>query len=264
MKQQFRRLFVLAMTSLLFLVAESASAEEWEWTIAPYIWASDVELDLAINGSPVLEGDISAKDLIDKTDAAFMGHFEGRKGHWGMYFDSIFLKLSDDTLIPVGPGGPILGDLGAEAGMKLKLYELAGVYRFGDLDAATSFDLITGLRVVDLEVDVALTLPGPAMNRVEISTSPTKTDLLIGGRLIGNFSERWHWVLRSDYSFGGTQGTFNAMALVGYTFGQSGLFSLDLGYRYMSLDMKGTTARRAEARSKIKMSGPVLGFVFRF
>lgn len=42
--------------------------------------------------------------------------------------------------------------------------------------------------------------------------------------------------MRGDFSFAGTKGRVNALASAGYSFGENGLFSLDLGYRYMSVE----------------------------
>ena len=55
-----------------------------------------------------------------------------------------------------------------------------------------------------------------------------------------------------------------SLATVGYTFGESRLFTLTAGYRYMSIEIKGMTARGNPSAADIDMSGPLLGFVFSF
>jgi hypothetical protein len=82
-------------------------------------------------------------------------------------------------------------------------------------------------------------------------------------RLVGEFSERWHYKLRADIAGGGTEGTINGLAAVGYTFGQTGLFSLDLGYRYMNIELKDGDADET-VKTDITMSDPVVGFIFNF
>jgi hypothetical protein len=245
-------------------IAEAQNEDAWEWTIAPYLWASDVGLDLTVNNETSIGGDAAFKDLLDKVDSVFMGHFEGRKGRWGMYFDMIYLDLSDSKTMSVGPGGPILGDFVADAGMTMKLYDAGGIFRLSEAAAPTQFDLLAGIRYIDVDVDTFLSLPGPAMNTVEIATGPSETDLMLGARVIGKFADRWHWALRGDFSFGGTEGTYNGLASMGYTFGESRLFTLTAGYRYASIDIDGKTQRGNPASTNIKMSGPILGFVFNF
>jgi hypothetical protein len=256
--------FSCALALIAILTAGPAQAGDWDWTVAPYLWASGVKLDQTVNGNPVIGGDASFKDVLDKVDSVFMGHFEARKGSWGFYADTIYMDLGESKTFAVGPGGPILDDFTADAGLKMKLYDFGGFFRFGDPAAAVTFDLLAGVRYIDADVDLMLTFPGPALDPVDIRTKPSETDMMLGGRLIGRFAERWNWGLRGDFSFGNTDGTVNALAVVGYTFGQSGLFSMDLGYRYMSIDLSGKTRRGLPSGSDIKMSGPVLGFIFQF
>ena len=245
-------------------IAEAQDADAWEWTIAPYLWASDVGLDLTVNDDTNLGGEAAFRDIMDKVDSVFMGHFEARKGRWGMYLDTIYLDLGESKSVPVGPGGPILDDLQADAAMKMKLYDAGALYRLREPGDDLQFDLLAGVRYIDVDIDLDLVLPGPAMREVDISTGPSETDLMLGARLIGRFADRWHWGLRGDYSFGGTEGTYNGLASVGYTFGESRLFTLTAGYRYMSIDIDGTTQRGNPAEADITMSGPLLGFIFNF
>jgi hypothetical protein len=243
---------------------EAQDQGQWQWTVAPYLWASDVSLDLTINDDTNLGGDAAFKDILDKVDSVFMGHFEGRKGRWGMYVDTIYLDLSDSKSVAVGPGGPILGDLAVDAAMKMKLYDAGGLYRLREPGDVLQFDLLGGVRYIDVDVDALLTLPGPALNTVDISIGPSETDVMLGARLISRFAERWHWAVRADLSFGGSEGTYNGLATMGYTFGRSGLFTLTAGYRFMSIEIDGTNPRGAPTAADITMSGPLLGFIFNF
>jgi hypothetical protein len=246
------------------LIAPTANADSVEWTIAPYLWASGVSLDLTVNDDMTIGGDAAFKDLVDKLDTAFMGHLEGRKGRWGMYLDTIYLDLSDRTLVSVGPGGPILGDLEADASMKMKIYDAGGLYSLSQPGAGVQVDLLGGIRYIDVDIDALLTLPGPIGNRIDVKSGPSETDLMLGARAIGRFAQRWHWALRGDVSMGGSEGTYNGLATVGYTFGESDLFTLTLGYRYMSIEMDGMSQRGRPTDADIVLSGPVLGFVFKF
>jgi len=260
------KLKTIALALLLSFagLAEAQGSEDWQWTVAPYLWASDVGLDLTVNNDITIGGDADFKDLLDKVDTVFMGHFEGRKGRWGMYLDMIYLDLSDSSTLSVGPGGPILGDLTADAGMKMKLYDAGGIYRLREPGDDIQFDLLAGVRYVDVDVELDLVLPGPGMMPVDIRTGPSETDLMLGARLIGFFADRWHWALRGDFSFGGTEGTYNGLATMGYTFGESRLFTLTAGYRYMSIEIDGVTTRGNRTTAETTMSGPVVGFVFDF
>jgi hypothetical protein len=240
---------------------------EVEWQIAPYLWAADVGADVTINNDPVLGTTVPFSDLVDKLDSALMLHVEGRgsESDIGGFFDLISMDLSDSNIIPVGPGGPILGDLVTTAALSMSLYEGAVTFRFGDLDIDRFvLDIFGGIRYVDVDIDARITLPGPAGTVINRSIAVSELDGLMGVRAIGKMSDRWHYRLRGDYSAFGTEGTVNLLATIGYTFGQTGLFSMDFGYRYLTMELADNLSNGATSSSDISFSGPAVGFVFSF
>lgn len=250
----------------IVLLTTPAVAGAAEWIIAPYLWATDVKLDASINDAGI-GGEVDFKDLLAKTDFAFMGHFEGRDEHWGGFLDVIHLDVSDTRTTELGPGGPILGTATFDASLTLDLYEAAILYRFGNAERAAGsyeMDLFAGARTVQMEAPAEITIvtiqPQPIVLQGTLDES--KTDFLFGGRLVGYFNERWSWNIRADYSAGGSEGIFNTHAMIGYTFGK-GLFTLNGGYRYMDLSLKGDV-QGSETKTDIRLSGPILGFVFSF
>jgi len=254
----------LTLVTILGLTPQQSSADGIDWTIAPYLWATDVGLDVNINGDPVIGTNVPFSDLLDKLDAAFMGHIEMSGEKYGAFADIYYVNLADDAVIPVGPGGPILGDLLVGTDLTLKLYELGGFYRMGSPDPGShAFDFILGVRQIDMDLNLDIVLPGPGANPVNRAIDASETDLFGGVRLIGKFSQKWHYKARADYGSGGTEGTVNALASVGYTFGKTGLFSLDLGYRYLNIELK-NESNGTVTETDTTMSGPLLGFIFNF
>ncbi|MFT5501554.1 MAG: hypothetical protein ACI88G_001691 [Woeseiaceae bacterium] len=257
-------LVTMAIIAVSGLSPRLSNAGEIDWTIAPYFWASDVGLDVAVNSDPILGADVPLKDLIDKLDGVFMGHVEGRGERFGAFVDTIYLSLSDSNVIPTGPGGPILGDLTTDMDLTLKLYELGGVYRIGgDSAGSAAFDVLLGARLVDVDQNLDLILPGPGATPANLSIAISETDVFLGGRLIGKFNDKWHYKARADFGGGGTDGTFNILGAIGYTFGETGLFSLDLGYRYMTIELE-NDRDGTSTETDITLSGPLLGFIFNF
>jgi len=257
-------LITMAIIAISGLSPRPLNAEGIDWTIAPYFWGSGVGLDVTVNDDPVIGTDVPLSDLIDKLDGVFMGHFEGRGERFGVFVDAIYLSLADSNVIPIGPGGPILGDLTTDMSLTLKLYELGGAYRIGDdSPGSAAFDILLAARLVDVDQNLDLILPGPAATPVNLSTAVSETDVVLGARVIGKFTEKWHYKVRADVGGGGTDGTFNVLGAVGYTFGQTSLFSLDLGYRYMTIKLK-NDQNGTRTETDITMSGPLLGFIFNF
>ena len=258
-----RQKVVSVFAAILVMVIATTPSETRaaEWTIAPYLWGPDVSLDAGLgNGGAV----IPLSDLIDKLEMAFMGHVEVRNDKWGGFFDMIYLDLADSTTLDLGPGGPILGELAVDADMTLGLYELGGLYRIGErAPGSAEFDIIFGARQIDIDQGFTLT-PEEGEGPVDVTLlDGSKTDVFVGGRVLGLFNERWGYNLRADVGGGGTDGVFNVFGAVSYTFGETGLFSMNLGYRYMTIK-NSTVIDETPIDVDITLSGPLVGFIFKF
>lgn len=244
-------------------VPGSADAAELEWTIAPYIWGTDVGMDLVVNDEPGLGVEVPFSDVVDKLEMAFMGHAEVRGERFGGFFDMFYADLGDTQTIPLGE--PINDDVVVDAGLKMQIYELGGLYRMGRPDPGkVEVDFLLGGRRLEIDQEFNFTLPGKGGGDESASINVSETDVFAGVRLIGKFNERWGYAARADYGWGGTDGTLNALAAIGYTFGQTGLFTLDLGYRYMTIDLSSSPGDNVTIETEITLSGPVVGLIFNF
>lgn len=257
--------FTLSVTAVTLLALSGMARAQTEWQVAPYLWMADVGLDVAINDRE-LGATVPFSDIVDKLDGAFMIRVEGRSAGSGVggFFDMITLTIRDSSVTPVGPGGPILGDLATSTKLSTGLFDAGVTLRFGDLDVDRFvLDILGGMRYVDMQQDIAITLPGPNETVVTRQIDATEVDLLIGARGLGKLSDRWHYRLRADYSNFGTDGTLNLLAAIGYSFGQTGLFSLDVGYRHLAMELS-NNLEFGSSSSDIEFSGPIVGFVFSF
>lgn len=245
---------VLALTLGTFPAAV-AHAEDWSWSLTPYLWASSVALDLEVGGEPVLGGDAAFGDLLKKTDLAFMAHFEGRRGRHGFFADLIYFDLSDSKGVSVGP--PSLGlEATSASDLGMSIVELGGLWNpSGD---GLGFGLLYGLRLVDVDAEsrFRLALPGQPSTRVRIAD--TLVDGMLGVRYRGELSSRWSYGLRADLSAGGTDGAWNALLLVSYELGSSGKYRLDLAYRYLEMEVEGDGGG-FDRELEIALSGPIVG-----
>jgi hypothetical protein len=243
------------------LAPQSSRAGDLEWTIAPYLWIPAVTSDVTVNDDPVIGPDVPMPNVIDKLQMAFMGHFEGRGERFGAFVDVIYVDLGDSNVIT--PGGPFMGDLAVDSGITIGLYELAGLYRIGRATPGRAeIDIILGARQVEVDQSLSITLPDPSGTVIDMPVDHSGTDVMVGGRVIGKFTEKWGYKIRADYSGGGTEGIVQAFAAVGYTFGQ-GLFTLDLGYRYMNIQLRDDEGG-TKTETDLTMDGPMLGFIFNF
>ena len=67
----------IATLILSVSIGLAGNASAAEWTIAPYVWATDVKFSAKVNDAGI-GGEVDFADLLDKLDTGFMGHFEGR------------------------------------------------------------------------------------------------------------------------------------------------------------------------------------------
>ena len=96
----------------------SCRAEDWRWSVTPYLWAIGSELSTSVD----VPGDAALRfsDLIDKLDFAAQVHLEAHRGRHGLLLDVTNLQLSDRINLAFGNqqdlinphliiGGPTLG-----------------------------------------------------------------------------------------------------------------------------------------------------------
>ena len=237
--------FVLMLTPLI------SAADETEWLVAPYVWLSDITLDQSSGPG----GSISASDLLDKSDAVGMIRVEVARNRWGLTLDYVFLKVSDGVFLP-SPPLPVSIDVIAE--LDTTIVELGGFFRPSGDDHGV--DYLFGFRNLNVDKTLLLT-PGGGGPTERFDSDETFTDVFAGVRYLHRFNDKWDLALRGDYSFGDTEGTLNLLASVGYRFNST--FALNLGYRHLAIEFEDDSSGVAET-TDIEMSGPLLGFLFRF
>ena len=251
---------VVVAWAAVAMAGSKVAAAEWDWLLVPYVWGAGIGLDVEVNDDPVLGGDASFSDLLDKTEIAGMLHFEGRAGKAGFFADAVYMSLADSTTTPPDP--PLLPD-GAEADAELKMgrYEAAGFYRPGG--GEHGLDVLLGVRLVDYDqqVDIERTTPTPASRSFGISDS--FVDGFVGARFGMPFAERFWFQIRGDVGAGDTESSWTANGTVGAWLGKTKKYGLSLGYEHFEMEVEQSDGV-AVIESETEFSGPFGAFVFRF
>ncbi len=240
----------LWMALLLMLAPMASTAAETEWLVAPYVWLSDVTLDQ----SSGVSGGISASDLLDKSDSVGMIRIEAARNRWGFTVDYLWLAVSEGTTLPLPP--PLGLNLIAE--LDIGIAELGGFYRPSGTDSGV--DYLFGVRNINVETTLLAT-PGGGGPTQRFDSDSDFTDVFVGARYLYRINDNWDLNLRGDYSFGDSEGTWNLLTSVGYRFNQT--FALNLGYRHLAIEFENNVSGGV-VTTDIEMSGPFLGFLFRF
>ncbi len=132
------------------------TANNWSFEVTPYLWGAAMTGDVQAANLPRTSVDMSLSDILDVFDFGLMGAFEARKGRLGLYFDAIYIKVSDSaTARRTGPG-PIGATLTATADAKLEQTMLAFAVMYRAVEGNTPVDVLAGVRYTDLEVDASI------------------------------------------------------------------------------------------------------------
>jgi hypothetical protein len=169
--------------------------------------------------------------------------------------DYITLSLADQTTFTANPPFNITIDV--DARLDLEVIELGAFYRpSGEI---SGINYLAGLRYIGSDTTLFLTPSiGPEQRR---DSTAHLTDLYLGARYVHQFGNRWIANIRGDYSVGDTEGTLNLLGSIGFRV--AGPFALQAGYRHAVIEYEETSAGET-VTSEIELSGPFVGFIFRF
>ncbi len=235
--------------------AGPASADDWTYSIEPYLLAASIEGDSGVGrvtGAPV---DLDFSTILDNLDMAAMLHFEAHSGNgWGVVLDYGFMDLSDD----------IFGSRGGVLDARLRQGILEGLLLRQSSGAARNFEYFAGFRWWDNDVDVRLdpaVLPGDATRRVDASW----IDLLVGARWTYPINDRWVARVKGDVGGFGIESDFTSSLSLSAVYAFSERYALDLQYKALWVDYKdGNPGRPGYFRYDTVTHGPIIGFQFNF
>lgn len=116
------------------------SANDWSFSLEPYVWAMGVSGTSGVNGMAAIDIGVNAKKLLQQLNWAVMAQGEVRKGRWGLLADGLYAELSGSGEI-IGSKLYDSGGLEVQQGMA----SLALAYRVID-DRRGFLDFYVGAR----------------------------------------------------------------------------------------------------------------------
>jgi len=213
--------------------------------------------------------DVSAEQILNSLDFAFMGMLHAHNGRWGVFSDLIYLDASADragsrdftignTAIPAGTS--------ASLGLQVKglVWTVAGEYRVLP-DPRLTIDLLGGARLFSLKQELGYAISGslgpmaPAGRAGTLEVKATLWDAIVGakGRMVlGGPGSRWSMPFHVDIGTGESKLTWQAAAGLSYAYSWGELTAL---WRYLDYDMKSGQSIR-----NFHFNGPMLGATFRW
>lgn len=254
-----RSLTLLALaTTLLAGGAATARAGNLKWTITPYAWATDVGVDVKLDGRQVMDETIPVGDLLQDLDTIVQLRLEAQYKAHGVMLDLFDVTLSDQERGVALPRGAGSADLDSDGGMTI--LDLAGIYDpRGDRQGVA---FLYGTRILNerATVDGVFRLnAGPTLNE-SWDTNETYVDALVGVRFSKRFSRSWTWQMQADVSAGGTDYTWSTNPSLTYAFGTTGRYAINAGWRHMHVDFEDGNG----VEPAMSLSGALLGLRLSF
>jgi hypothetical protein len=237
---------LIVATGLPPQVAVADDETTLNWSVTPYLWASQTRLSLELNDQKLGGDTISFNDLLDQLDTAFMVNIEAGKGRWSAFADLTYLQTSDKQQRPV---------FRVESRSDSTLLD-TGV-AFWPHGVGSDLSIIAGLRFSGFDNRYRFFVQDIEVSRTR--DDDDYYDALLGLRYRFEIGERWALLTHADFSLGQSEGTWLLRANLARTVGRSGLNRILFGYQYKHAEYKS-----GELRTKYSYNGPMAGFNFRF
>jgi hypothetical protein len=237
----------------------AAQAEGWQWSVTPYLWATDTGVDVRVRDTTLVDTTIPFEDLLKDIKAVAQFRAEAMHGAHGLALDLFNVALSPETATVNVPG-----DSGAQATIDadigMTIFDLTGVYDPRGDGKGLRFSY--GARLISQreELDASLSMGGNAGPAAHYEADDTYLNALVGVRYTKQISARWSYTLNADIGTGGTDLTWSVGPYVGYSFGDEGQYRLIGGYRHLVVDFKD----EAETDMELTLSGFLVGFRIAF
>lgn len=241
----------------------ASSGDKWEFTIAPYLWAVQINSKVTVKGYSA-DTTTYFSDIVNNLNAGFLGHFEAAKGgRFGFFLDTIYLQLrgDGDFIRTRGPGliQPPTRDLTLTTDAWIveggAFYRLVNCPIAGKPGQAITVDALGGIRYWYIGVNLDTT------SVINPSGNDSWVDPFIGARAQIDLTRKLWFNLRGDVGgFGvGSSFSWNTLGFFGYRFTPA--ITGMLGYRAMYIDYKKSSAR---ARYEETFYGPIAGVSYTF
>lgn len=226
-----------------------AGADEWRFSVAPYLWVASLEVDSSLPDLPPATPP-EVERFETKLTGGFMIAGQAQYGSFGLALDYDWLRLNTKSTSPA----PAFSDVELNSNF---YHWTAALTWLVPTDAAWHVQLLAGARFFTVsgeQVFKAGVLPGFTRN-----SDHTWTDPLLGADVRYTIDDQWFVMGKLLVGgFGsGSNAMVDALGGVGYQFNKS--WSGLLGYRYLREDFE-------QGKFTVNLTGQgfLLGVAYRF
>ena len=230
----------LAIGMIAAFGATTASAQDWDLSLTPYLWGAGIDGTLGI-GPRSADVSVDFEDIVNVLDGAALLRFEAQTDEHGFLVDLTFLSLEESEA---------RGALGGRIGVEIDTLILEGAY-FRALGERHGIEF--GVRYWDFESTLIPTVLQAATSR------RTWTDGFVGFRATFDLSTEWVSLLRVNFGAGGADLSGGLQLDFRRQFERGN--SLDLGLRVLDLDYD-QGDNQAAMGMNIAFQGLTIGYTF--
>ena len=229
-----------ALLAIILFASAPASAQQWDWKLTPYLWATGIDGSASI-GPVSAEASLSFSDVVDILRGGGLVRIETTNNRHGLFGDIAYFRLKDkearDTV-----GGFL------ELKLDALMIETAYFYRLNE-----TYALEFGARYLDIETTL----------RPELLPSATRSsdfvDAIIGFRADFELNAQWDMLFRGNVGGGGTDYSAGLQVDLRRSFSNGN--TLDVGFRAVDIDYK-DNAGLAPVGLDLSMAGLTIGYTF--
>jgi hypothetical protein len=227
----------LVLGSTLFLAAPLATAQEWDWSVTPYLWAAYIKGDAGV-GPVQTDLSVDFGELVDVLDGAALLHVEAQTDDAGYFGDLVYMSVETD-------GGRATTELDTT------------IVELGYLRKTSPIGLEFGIRYwdFDLEIDPATTLPVP--------TAQGESDWFdgfVGVRDVRELNDKWNLTTRVNIGAGGSDFTYGVGVVFGRELSSGSQFVA--GLKLLDIDYDETTDNGRPFTLDSMFVGGTIGYMF--
>ncbi len=233
-----RGLLLVASLIIATLQSPLAVADDVQYRLMPYLWASGIDAELGRPGFTT-DVDVAFSDYIDLVDMGAAFVFEARGDRWAFATDLLWMRLGEEFEIPTGT---------IDAEIEMMLVEVFGGYRPSGWENTW---IVGGMRYLDIDTDINFVFLGPR------SSSQDFADPFIGLAWQPR-RDNWEYVVQADIG-GGIDADFSWSVTLGGVYHFNDLLGVGFGYRLIDIDFEDD-----EFVFDGKMDGIQIGLLFTF
>lgn len=230
----------------------------WALQITPYMWATGMKGHISpFRRLPTISVHKTFSDVVDDLDFGGFANIWGRYERFVVSGDLMYVSTSDSHSFTALPHVPLPPNISVTAKVKSTqlMAALMGGYRVVDTPDF-SLDALGGVRFWHISNDVTASALG--MN-VSYGESFSWVDPMVGARAFLHLGDKASLHAQADIGGfnAGSDLTWSVLATVNYAFTDH--FSVSAGYKVIDVNYD----RRGHVFDT-RLSGPVLGFTYRF